>query len=213
MSDAKPKSTIRQLLESGPTDPLLLDKLTLLEQLQAAHAKSDHKTMLEIGRKLAANEKEFDAAKEDRRAAMARAVVEAKVVSDQDERTKALLAAFAFCVKSLCAAEEEGQDIDTYNFGIGQLCIISKALEAMSPDRFPALSQFLDSPDIQVRGFAAVWLKDLMPERVLPILKEINKTEKFGSGVGTQVFTAIFELENLKPTQQASETQPPRPKT
>ena len=201
MSDAKPKSTIRQLLESGPTDPLLLHKLTLLEQLQAAHAKNDHKTMLEIGRELAANEKKIEAAKADRRATMARTVAEAEAVSDPDERTSELLAAFAFCVKSLCAAKEEGQDIETYNFGVGQLCSIGDALRAIPPDRFDALTQFLDSPDNQLRGFAAVWLKDDMPERVLPILKEINKTEKFGSPVGTQVMTAIFELENLKPKQ------------
>jgi hypothetical protein len=204
VSDAKSKSTIRQLLESGPTDPLLLDKLSLLEQLRAAHAKNDQKTMLEIGRKLAANEKQIDAAKEHRRAAMANAVSEAKAVSDPDERTKKLLAAFVFCVKSACAAEEEGQDIDTYNFGIRQLSMIDNALRAIPPNRFDALAQFLDSADTQVRGFAAVWLKDDMPERVLPILKEINKTEKFGSGVGTQVFTAIFELESKKPKQQSN---------
>lgn len=213
MSDEKPKSTIRQLLESGPTDPLLLDKLTLLEQLQAAHAKNDQKTMLEIGRKLAANEKEFEAAKENRRAAMANAVAEAKAVSDPDERTKKLLAAFVFCVKSACAAEEEGQGVETYNFGIRQLSMIGDALRAIPPNRFDALAQFLDSPDIEVRGFAAVWLKDDMPERVLPILKEINKTEKFGSGVGTQVFTAIFELESVKPKQPPSAAPPIDPKT
>ena len=215
MSDAKPKSTIRQLLESGPTDPLLLEKLTLLEELRAAHARNDQKTMLEIGRKLAANEKAIEAAQEDRRAAMAKAVAEAETVSDPDERTKKLLAAFVFCVKSACAANDEGQDIDTYNFGIRQLSKVGRALEAMSPSRFDALTQFLDSPDNQLRGFAAVWLKDDMPERVLPILKEVNKTQSFGSGVGTQVFTAIFELENVKPKQQANEAKPagPEPKS
>jgi len=211
VSDAKPKSTIRRLLESGPTDPLLLDKLTLLEQLQAAHAKNDHKTMLDIGRKLTANEKKIEAAKENRRATMARAVAEAKAVSDPDQRTKELLAAFAFCVKSACAAMEEGQDIDTFNFGIDQLCALSDALRAMSPDRFDALAQFLDSPDIYVRAFAAVWFKDKMPERVLPILKEIYKTEGIGSPVGTQVMTAIFELEQIKPKQRDGGGQPTRP--
>ena len=50
-----------------------------------------------------------------------------------------------------------------------------------SPDRFSELAQFLNDPDIEVRGFAAVWLQNLMPEQILPILKEINKTEKFGT--------------------------------
>jgi hypothetical protein len=194
MSDQKPKSTIRQLLESGPTDSRLMEKLNLLEQLQAAHAQGDQKRMLEIGRKLAANEMEFEAAKKQRRENMARAATEAKAVADPEERAKALLSAFVFCVKEACAANKEGQGTDTYNFGIRQLRVISGELRAM--DRFPALAQFLDNADIEVRGFAAVWLRNIMPDRVLPILKEINKTEKFGSPVGTQVFTAIFELEN-----------------
>ena len=55
MSDQTSKSAIRKMLESGPTDPILMEKLSLLEQLQMAHKKGDQKTMLEIGKKLAAN--------------------------------------------------------------------------------------------------------------------------------------------------------------
>ncbi|HEX4192749.1 MAG TPA: hypothetical protein VHY80_06610 [Stellaceae bacterium] len=196
MSDQTPKSMIRQLLESGPTDPVLRQKLSLLEQLQAAHAKGDQKTMLEIGRKLSANEKAFETAKEQRRAAIANSVTAAKTVADPDARTKALLSSFAFCAKETCAANASGQGTDLFNFGIKQLCVVGDELSELG--HFAELAQFLDSNDIEVRGLAAVWLKDVMPGRVLPILKEINKTEKFGSPVGTQVFTAIFELEQRK---------------
>lgn len=193
MTDQKPKSTIRQLLESGPTDPLLLAKLTLLEQLQTAHTQNDQNRMLEIGRELAENEKAFKAAKEHRQATMATAVAEAKAVADADERTKSLLSAFEVCVKLACAASEQASDTDTYNFGVKQLREISDELRALN--RFPALAQFLDSPDIELRGFAAVWLRDLWPARILPMLKEINKTEGFGTPVGTQVYIAMRELE------------------
>ena len=71
-------------------------------------------------------------------------------------------------------------------------------LRATPPNRFTDLAKFLASSDIELRAFAAVWLRHLMPERVLPILKEIEKTEPFGSPVGTQVFTAIFELEKAE---------------
>jgi hypothetical protein len=37
-----------------------------------------------------------------------------------------------------------------------------------------------------------------MPERILPILQEINKTKKFGTPVGTQVYIAMRELEQAK---------------
>jgi hypothetical protein len=207
--DAKPKSTIRLLLESGSTDSLIMAKLGLLEELQAAHARNDQEKMLEIGRKLAANEREFEQALKDRRARMKKAVAEAKAVADPDERTQKLLSAFAFCVKEACAADEEAHDTKTYNFGVKRLREIGDELRALG--RFPALAQFLDSPDIELRGFAAVWLRNLWPERILPILREIDKTESFGTPAGTQVYIAMRELEIAK--EQASQgTREPEPK-
>jgi hypothetical protein len=196
MSEAKPKTTIRRLLESGPTDPRLMQKLGLLEELQAAHAQGDQQKMLEIGRKLAANEKEIEDAQKNRRVRMRKAVAAAKRIADPEERTKALLSAFAFCVREACAADAEGRDIPTYNFGVKRLCEISDKLRAL--DRFPALEQFLDSTDIELRGFAAVWLRNLWPERILPILQEIEKSISFGTPAGTQVYIAMRELELAK---------------
>ena len=201
--DAKPKSTIRLLLESGRTDPRVMAKLGLLEELQAAHARNDQVKMLEIGQKLAANERETQQAQGARRANMRKAVSQAKRVADAYERTQKLLAAFAFCVKEACAADEEMRDIPTYNYGVKRLGEISDELEALG--RFDALAQFLDSPDIEVRGFAAVWLRNLWPDRILPILQEIEKTESFGTPAGTQVYIAMRELEQAK--ERASEGQ------
>ncbi len=201
--DAKPKSTIRLLLESGRTDSRLMVKLGLLEELQAAHAQNDQEKMLEIGRKLAANEQELEQAQKTRRARMRKAVSAAKAVADPDERTHRLLSAFEFCVKEACAADEEARDTKTYNFGVKRLGEISDELQALG--RFSALAQFLDSPDIEVRGFAAVWLRNLWPERILPILQEIEKTESFGTPAGTQVYIAMRELEQAK--EQASQSQ------
>lgn len=194
--DTKPKSTIRLLLESGRTDPRVMAKLGLLEELQVAHAQNDQQKMLEIGQKLAAQELELQQAQGARRANMRKAVSAAKRVADPDERTQKLLSAFEFCVKEACAADEEARDIKTYNYGVKRLCEISDELEALG--RFPALEKFLDSPDIEVRGFAAVWLRNLWPDRILPILQEIEKTESFGTPAGTQVYIAMRELEQAK---------------
>jgi hypothetical protein len=204
MSDQKPKSTMRQILESGPTDPLMMQKLTLLEELQAAHAQGDQSKMLEIGRYLAENAQQTKEAQENRRAKMRKAVAAAKRVADPDERTQALLSAFEFCVREACAADEEGHDLPTYNFGVKRLSEISDELRKL--DRFTALAKFLDSPNIELRGFAAVWLRNIWPERILPILREINKTKKFGSPVGIQVFTAIFELEHTPQGEHGAKT-------
>jgi hypothetical protein len=206
MSDAKPKSTIRQILESGPTGSLMMEKLTLLEELQTAHAQGDQKTMLEIGRKLAENAQRTEEAQKNRRAKMRKAVTSAKRLADPDERTRGLLSAFAFCVKEACAADAEGKDIPTYNYGIKRLREISDELRTLN--RFPALEQFLESSDIEVRGFAAVWLRNLWPERILPILREIEKTMSFGTPAGTQVYIAMRELEMAREKAAASEKAP-----
>ena len=135
-------------------------------------------------------------------------MAEAKAIADPDARTKALLSAFRFCVQEACAAEAESRDIETYNVGVRQLGMISDALRDTPPNRFNELAQFLDDPDIEVRGFAAVWLRDVMPERILPILKEIDKTEGFGTPVGTQVSIAIRELEQAQERKGESESDP-----
>lgn len=193
MSNAKPKSTIRQILESGPTDPLIMQKLDLLEELQAAHSRNDESKMLEIGQKLVTNAQEIEKSQKARRIGMARAVAEAKTVTDADERAKKLLTAFAFCVRETCAGHS---DQETYNFGIKRLAEIGNELKALN--RFSALARFLDSADIELRGFAAVWLRNLWPERILPILQEIEKEMSFGTPAGTQVYIAMRELERTK---------------
>lgn len=204
--DAKPKSTMRQILESGPTDPLLLEKLDLLEQLQAAHAQNDQTRMLEIGQKLAANAQEIEQSQKARRARMSKAVAQAKKAADPEEKTQKLLAAFAFCVKETCAAHADTADRQNYNFGVKRLCEISDELEAL--DRFPALEKFLDSPDMELRGFAAVWLRNLWPDRILPILQEINKTMRFGTPAGTQVYIAMRELEQVREKAAKNQQEP-----
>jgi len=206
MSDAKPKSTMRQILESGPTDALITQKLDLLEQLQAAHAQNDQTKMLEIGQELAANALEIEHSQKARRAKMRKAVAQAKKVADPEERTRKLLSAFEFCVKETCAAKSESGDRETYNFGVKRLREISAELRTLN--RFSALEQFLDSPNIELRGFAAVWLRNLWPERILPILQEIEKTMSVGTPAGTQVYIAMRELEQAKEKAAAGHTEP-----
>jgi hypothetical protein len=184
----------------------MMQKLTLLEELRAAREKGDQKKMIEIGRKLAENAQQTEEAKRKRRTNMQKAVAAAKRIRDPDERTKALLSAFVFCVKEACAANRESMDIPTYNYGVKRAAEIGGELRAL--DRFSALEPFLDSPDIEIRGFAAVWLRNLWPDRILPILKEINKTERFGTPVGSQVYIAMRELEQAKEQAAASPKEP-----
>jgi hypothetical protein len=202
MTNAKPKSTMRQILESGPTDPLIMRRLDLLEELQAAHARNEENKMIELGQKLVANAQEIERSQKTRRTEMTRAVAEAKAVADPDERAKKLLSAFAFCVKETCAGHS---DQETYNFGVKRLAEIGDELRALH--RFSALAQFLDSADIELRGFAAVWLRNLWPARILPILQEIEKEMSFGTPAGTQVYIAMRELVRAREAAAAGQNE------
>ncbi len=177
MSEDKRKSTIRRLMEEGPSDPHLLRHLDLVEELQKAVAQNDRKTMSEIGRKLKENAQQKQAADLGRRAAMNAAVEEAKAESDPDQRTAKLLEAFELCAKTHVAAFDVSADKESGDAATVHLFEIANALDAIPPGRRSALVPFLDSTDVAVRVAAAVRLKELMPERVLPILRDINENE------------------------------------
>lgn len=110
MSDEKPKTALRELLEEGPVDKRIMASLDLLEELQAAVARKDSKATLEIGRNLATRAKEIKSAELERRSAMKTAVEKATAVSDPDARTAKLLDAFEFCAKTKAIANDEAGD-------------------------------------------------------------------------------------------------------
>jgi hypothetical protein len=190
MSDDNPKSELRQLLESGPTDKKLLEKLTLLEALRAAAARSDKAAMLEIGRKLKANERQLQAAELDRRAAMTKAIEKAEAEPDPEARTAQLLAAFELCAKTRVIAYDEAADAETGHQATRHLFTIAAALDAVPPGRRTALVPLLDSADLGIKVSAAIALKDLMPDRALPILREINATAGNGA-IGMAAYWAL----------------------
>jgi hypothetical protein len=174
MSTEKCKSALRQLLEEGPHEPLLLEKLRLLEQLQDAHAQNDTKKMLEIGQSLSANAKDINAKRAELRNAMSKAIEEARQTSDPEERTRAFLNAFELCAKTQVIANDHFGDIETQNIATQQKITAVEELDAIPPGRRSALALFLEHPDPGVRVSAAAYLyfRGLMTEQVVPILKD-----------------------------------------
>ncbi len=57
---------------------------------------------------------------------------------------------------------------------------IVNALDAIDPDR-AALATLLDDSDPRVRAFAGAYMIKSMPERVIPILREIQEKEHANS--------------------------------
>jgi SpoU rRNA methylase family enzyme len=93
----------------------------------------------------------------------------------EDERVASLIRAFEFAAKLEATLKDELQDIDGANKTVVLMDEIANALDATDPGR-AVLAGLLDHPDDRVRASAGAYLLSvgLMPERVLPILHEIE---------------------------------------
>jgi hypothetical protein len=92
-----------------------------------------------------------------------------------EERAASLIKAFEFAAKLEGALKDELQDIDGANNLVTLMDEITKTLDTTGPGR-AALAGFLDHPDDRVRSSAGAYLLSVgsMPERVLPVLHEIE---------------------------------------
>src|SRR5690242_4089169 len=129
MAEDKPKSTLRQALEDGETDPRLMTKLDLLENLYAAAETKDGKAIMEAARKLKAHQDDMLAAGQKLRATMAAAFESAKAVADPEKRTAELLAAFELSAKVQFEAYDVLDDKETGDAAVVQAHAIAEALE------------------------------------------------------------------------------------
>jgi len=191
MSDAgRGKSALRRALEEGPQEPVLLERATLFEQLQDAHAKNDKKKMLEIGQKLAANTKDIQNIRRKLRNAMVTAVEEARRVVDPQTRVRKLLDAFELCAKTQIIANDHFGDLETQNIAVQQYGAVVEELDTIPPGRI-VLATFLDHSDDGVRVIAAaqLYFRDLMIEKVVPIVKHAD--ERSVGAVGWTAFQAF----------------------
>jgi hypothetical protein len=94
----------------------------------------------------------------------------------EDERVASLVRTFAFAAKLAATLSDELMDTNGYNKVTGLMIGIANALEATSSGQ-AALAVLLDHADNRVRAFAGDYLIDLMPDRVLPILRDIEEKE------------------------------------
>jgi hypothetical protein len=118
--------------------------------------------------------KELDLLKAKGMAAINALLKRQGTVTDE-ERAASLIKAFEFAAKLEGALKDELQDIDGANKIVGLMNEIANALDAIGPGR-TALAGLLDHTDDRVRASAGAYLLivGLMPERVLPVLHEIE---------------------------------------
>ncbi len=123
--------------------------------------------------------KRLDRLKADGMAAIAALLVRNELISS-DERVASLLRGFEFAARLADILYDELLDTDGEHAVRRSIDAIVQALDKVGRGR-AALEALFESPDARVRGTAAAYLIDLVPERAVPLLGEIEQSEHANS--------------------------------
>jgi len=119
----------------------------------------------------------------------------------ESARIASLVEAFAFAAKLANTLHDEFHDIDGETQVARFTEAIVKTLEGMGTKRAP-LAVLLDHPDAGVRAWAGACLINLQPDRVVPILREIEQDEVANGAHFTAYFALLrWEHERRQPTK------------
>jgi hypothetical protein len=109
----------------------------------------------------------------------------------EDERVASLLRGFEFGAKLAASLSDEHTDADGHNEVVLLMNSMVDALDTIGSGRRTALVPLLEHPDVRVRASAGAYLLALMPDRVIPVLREVEETEHGNSAH----FTAYWRLQ------------------
>jgi hypothetical protein len=117
-----------------------------------------------------------------------------------DEHVASLVRGFEFAAKLKASLHDELLDTDGSNKIVLLMNEIANALDALGPGR-NALGVLLEDADARVRASAGAYLliANLMPDRVVPILREIDRKNDASSAS----FTAHWALLDWELKQKA----------
>jgi len=118
-------------------------------------------------------QKKLDSLKAQGLAAITALLNRRDAVTD-DERASSLVRGFEFATKLADTLHEELLDMDGVNKVARLKNAIATELDAVGPGRV-VLAALLDHHDARVRASAGAYLINRIPDRVLPILKEIEQ--------------------------------------
>jgi hypothetical protein len=134
--------------------------------------------------------KEFDRLKADGLAAITALLDRHDPVAD-DERAASLIRGFEFGARLADTLHDEFHDTaDGETKVVDLMDAIVKTLDTISSGR-AALAVLLDHSDPGVRALAGAYLIDLIPERVGPILRQIEE-EARGNSAGFRAYFALL---------------------
>ena len=142
--------------------------------------------------------KELDRLKAEGLAAI-RAQLNRRDALTDEQYAASLVRSFEFAAKLKHTLHDELLDTDGETKVVRLMNNIADSLGAMSSGR-AALALLLDNQDARVRASAGAYLIKLMPERVVPILRGVQETER-GNSAHFTAYWAVrsWELEG-KPT-------------
>jgi len=123
--------------------------------------------------------KKLDRLKADGMAAFAGLLAQNESISS-DERVASLLRGFEFAARLADVLHDELLYTDGENAVWRSMDAVVQALDKIGRGRV-ALEALFESPDARVRGSAAAYLIDLVPERAVPLLREIEQSEHANS--------------------------------
>src|SRR5579863_1050264 len=146
--------------------------------------------------------KELDRCKADGLAALT-ALLERQDASTEDERRSSLVRGFEFGSRLAHTLHDELLDTNGETKVVRLMHAIVGALDGIGSGR-AALAVLLDHPDAGVRASAAAYLVNLMPDRAVPILREIDQKE----GGSSADFTAHWALLAWELKQKAKAGRP-----
>jgi hypothetical protein len=133
--------------------------------------------------------KEFDRLKADGLAAITALLDRRDPVAD-DERAASLIRGFEFGARLADTLHDEFSDADGETKVVHLTDAITKALDRIGSGR-AALAVLLDHTDPGVRSLAGSYLIDLMPDRVGPVLRQIEEKAD-GSGASFRAHWALL---------------------
>lgn len=123
--------------------------------------------------------KKLDRLKADGMAAIAALLARDESISS-DERVASLLRGFEFAARLADILYDELLDTNGERAVRRSMDAIVQALDKIGRGR-AALEALFESPDARVRGSAVAYLIDLVPERAVPLLREIEQSEHANS--------------------------------
>jgi len=189
--------------------PLKIESLEALREIAQrfikAHEDNDLETQRDILCGLIENEQEAYQRKLKLLAELKTLMQEARATKDIAERISRLVEAFRFSCDLRAIGYEELADQETGDKAQAGTFKLYDQLKAAGPEGHAALVKLLDDPSRDVRSSVAVLLLRQMPERAIPVIEEIERTER-GSDAS---ISAGFALRCYQRELEQSQATPP----